>query len=114
MPLLRRSNTAASTSKSPNTALAHSPIRANTVGGSGDAIWVSITPSWRSEEHTSELQSLMRISYAVFCLNKKITPTLHSYPIIVHTNQHHLLILHSSFTDKPLHYSSHIPSLLLS
>src|SRR3546814_3592450 len=30
----------------------------------------------RSEEHTSELQSLMRISYAVFCLNKK-TPINH-------------------------------------
>src|SRR3546814_6560486 len=30
-------------------------------------------PRWRSEEHTSELQSLMRISYAVFCLNKKNT-----------------------------------------
>src|SRR3546814_1408468 len=29
----------------------------------------------RSEEHTSELQSLMRISYAVFCLKKKIIPT---------------------------------------
>src|SRR3546814_3751646 len=28
----------------------------------------------RSEEHTSELQSLMRISYAVFCLKKKQTP----------------------------------------
>src|SRR3546814_4118292 len=28
-------------------------------------------PSRRSEEHTSELQSLMRTSYAVFCLNKK-------------------------------------------
>src|SRR3546814_1951928 len=28
---------------------------------------------WGSEEHTSELQSLMRISYAVFCLNKKIS-----------------------------------------
>src|SRR3546814_5128154 len=28
----------------------------------------------RSEEHTSELQSLMRISYAVFCLKKKSTP----------------------------------------
>src|SRR3546814_3634922 len=28
-------------------------------------------PSMRSEEHTSELQSLMRISYAVFCLKKK-------------------------------------------
>src|SRR3546814_12220194 len=30
-----------------------------------------ITLSLRSEEHTSELQSLMRISYAVFCLKKK-------------------------------------------
>src|SRR3546814_3615031 len=30
----------------------------------------------RSEEHTSELQSLMRISYAVFCLKKKQTYTL--------------------------------------
>src|SRR3546814_2296173 len=30
----------------------------------------------RSEEHTSELQSLMRISYAVFCLKKKKTNTL--------------------------------------
>src|SRR3546814_10488149 len=29
--------------------------------------------SFRSEEHTSELQSLMRISYAVFCLKKKNT-----------------------------------------
>src|SRR3546814_3036243 len=29
-------------------------------------------PSCRSEEHTSELQSLMRISYAVFCLKNKI------------------------------------------
>src|SRR3546814_4268431 len=29
----------------------------------------------RSEEHTSELQSLMRISYAVFCLKKKIPKT---------------------------------------
>src|SRR3546814_4980476 len=28
-------------------------------------------PEFRSEEHTSELQSLMRISYAVFCLKKK-------------------------------------------
>src|SRR3546814_8810561 len=33
------------------------------------------TPSRRSEEHTSELQSLMRISYAVFCLKKKNTIT---------------------------------------
>src|SRR3546814_2355280 len=32
-----------------------------------------IEPKARSEEHTSELQSLMRISYAVFCLKKKNT-----------------------------------------
>src|SRR3546814_2157360 len=31
----------------------------------------SVRPCRRSEEHTSELQSLMRISYAVFCLKKK-------------------------------------------
>src|SRR3546814_10175184 len=30
-----------------------------------------LRPRYRSEEHTSELQSLMRISYAVFCLKKK-------------------------------------------
>src|SRR3546814_5129197 len=30
----------------------------------------------RSEEHTSELQSLMRISYAVFCLKKKNHPSI--------------------------------------
>src|SRR3546814_988443 len=46
-------------------------------GLAGGLVWQSargtITP-WvveRSEEHTSELQSLMRISYAVFCLKKK-------------------------------------------
>src|SRR3546814_7713144 len=33
----------------------------------------------RSEEHTSELQSLMRISYAVFCLKKKTTINVHEY-----------------------------------
>src|SRR3546814_2048863 len=31
----------------------------------------TVAPAKRSEEHTSELQSLMRISYAVFCLKKK-------------------------------------------
>src|SRR3546814_9233594 len=38
----------------------------------------------RSEEHTSELQSLMRISYAVFCLKKK-----NKKPHIEHTSQQH-------------------------
>src|SRR3546814_4489268 len=37
----------------------------------------ALPPALRSEEHTSELQSLMRISYAVFCLKKK-TYTKHN------------------------------------
>src|SRR3546814_5492885 len=40
----------------------------------------------RSEEHTSELQSLMRISYAVFCLNKKTT-TIKANHITNNTNR---------------------------
>src|SRR3546814_9116542 len=36
-----------------------------------DAVYLSRDATWRSEEHTSELQSLMRISSAVFCLQKK-------------------------------------------
>src|SRR3546814_4203267 len=48
----------------------------------------------RSEEHTSELQSLMRISYAVFCLKKKHTSEIQyimhlSYPVLfflIHIN----------------------------
>src|SRR3546814_1422822 len=39
--------------------------------GIGIAVWISRFRIARSEEHTSELQSLMRISYAVFCLKKK-------------------------------------------
>src|SRR3546814_7348678 len=38
-------------------------------------VWVGISRE-RSEEHTSELQSLMRISYAVFCLKKKKNRTV--------------------------------------
>src|SRR3546814_4461670 len=39
------------------------PLHAVTLG--------AVSSDFRSEEHTSELQSLMRISYAVFCLKKK-------------------------------------------
>src|SRR3546814_3189932 len=39
-----------------------------------DAIAGAVDRDMRSEEHTSELQSLMRISYAVFCLKKKKQP----------------------------------------
>src|SRR3546814_9438466 len=38
--------------------------------------------SGRSEEHTSELQSLMRISYAVFCLKKKIVRDRNNHSIL--------------------------------
>src|SRR3546814_8719544 len=46
------------------------PNSALTAGG---VMGIMIIPFIRSEEHTSELQSLMRISYAVFCLKKKNT-----------------------------------------
>src|SRR3546814_6566342 len=48
-----------------------------------DARWLAAD---RSEEHTSELQSLMRISYAVFCLKKKIKYT---NTTTTHTNNNH-------------------------
>src|SRR3546814_7363384 len=41
--------------------------------GCAAALYFAICYPMRSEEHTSELQSLMRISYAVFCLKKKQT-----------------------------------------
>src|SRR3546814_5978856 len=46
----------------------------------------------RSEEHTSELQSLMRISYAVFCLKKQksIQVTTQTYTRIMKHNSHQL------------------------
>src|SRR3546814_8672007 len=57
----------------------------------GSAIIVTLVrPSFcvrRSEEHTSELQSLMRISYAVFCLKKKkqkTSTTTKKHPTITH------------------------------
>src|SRR3546814_9148124 len=48
--------------------LSKKPIKHNDLSSFGEG-WRSIE---RSEEHTSELQSLMRISYAVFCLKKNI------------------------------------------
>src|SRR3546814_6820209 len=42
-------------------------------GGQNAHTWDTVALALRSEEHTSELQSLMRTSYAVFCLKKKKT-----------------------------------------
>src|SRR3546814_5425393 len=49
----------------------HYAIDPAATDGTEDAIGVLANAIDRSEEHTSELQSLMRISYAVFCLKKK-------------------------------------------
>src|SRR3546814_8386804 len=47
----------------------------------GGSSGINVAGAIRSEEHTSELQSLMRISYAVFCLKKKTTTnTQHTKP----------------------------------
>src|SRR3546814_9050564 len=71
----------------PYTTLFRSRCRARADGAasqscSGNTIVMHDGLRFRSEEHTSELQSLMRISYAVFCLKKKnasrITRTLHT------------------------------------
>src|SRR3546814_3535072 len=55
----------------PNRALANACSR-------GRGRW-RMRPRERSEEHTSELQSLMRISYAVFCLKKKKTTNTNTH-----------------------------------
>src|SRR3546814_9216378 len=63
-----------------------------TLGQAQDGMYLVETPedvaALRSEEHTSELQSLMRISYAVFCLTKKKTKHL------IHTKSHQRLDIH--------------------
>src|SRR3546814_10790221 len=56
------------------------PARDWSVTADLNLFWRLETEEGRSEEHTSELQSLMRISYAVFCLKKKksIISTTHN------------------------------------
>src|SRR3546814_4796166 len=54
----------------------------------------------RSEEHTSELQSLMRISYAVFCLKKKI----HNTPL---TLMYDTSVPHTTITQSTTHTHTH-------
>src|SRR3546814_9408010 len=54
----------------------------------------------RSEEHTPELQSLMRISYAVFCLTKKKQTNKSSS----HNNINHSMYTHTTATDTLIHH----------
>src|SRR3546814_2852153 len=75
-------------------ALSNAELRADRLAGCRpDVSWTasgdwSAAEAYRSEEHTSELQSLMRISYAVFCLKKKNRLILDS--IIASTHTHHI------------------------
>src|SRR3546814_7039193 len=57
---------------------------------------------WRSEEHTSELQSLMRISYAVFCLKKKQAKTSSTQ------NEYHITFTRYSIYRITLRQTTHI------
>src|SRR3546814_5618745 len=59
-------------------------------------------PQHRSEEHTSELQSLMRISYAVFCLKKKNATTPDLRPLDT--------ISHQSPSSRPESYTYNAPT----
>src|SRR3546814_6473026 len=66
-----------------------SVLRYGSVLAQGTAEQIRNNPEVRSEEHTSELQSLMRISYAVFCLKKnKNTNSQMNQTIYQHTGKH--------------------------
>src|SRR3546814_8222413 len=60
----------------------------------------------RSEEHTSELQSLMRISYAVFCLKKKKTGITKYFKISKRTNLKTNRIITRTYTYTHMKYST--------
>src|SRR3546814_1981164 len=65
-----------------------------------------VLKSKRSEEHTSELQSLMRISYAVFCLKKNTTTTIRTTIRAIETTS--IIISNGDdqkLQDKPASYS---------
>src|SRR3546814_4649290 len=70
------------------TSFERAPVIAITVSASARIGISTGLPRFRSEEHTSELQSLMRISYAVFCLKNKNN----TYLIDLHTTTNQSLI----------------------
>src|SRR3546814_1492967 len=67
-------------------------VEAHGPGVTEPAIGERVALAWRSEEQTSELQSLMRISYAVFCLKKKNSSnnikTQKSNDMMIHAKSH--------------------------
>src|SRR3546814_5620736 len=65
--------------------------RANFTTSLRKSLGLAMPAGFRSEEHTSELQSLMRISYAGFCLKKKKSITFLPSLIIVHSSFNSLI-----------------------
>src|SRR3546814_1138470 len=58
----------------------------------GAHLFIRYMAASRSEEHTSELQSLMRISYAVFCLKKKHKKKKHTMIDLISNTRQHTLV----------------------
>src|SRR3546814_7266353 len=71
-------------------------------------VWTRARGIARSEEHTSELQSLMRISYAVFCLKKK-TPLEHQIQSNINTENTTKSYRHPP--NKPSTHQNYPPSM---
>src|SRR3546814_2029341 len=72
----------------------HARPRSPAAGSASSALIQACSVPWRSmelrsEEHTSELQSLMRISYAVFCLKKKNNNTHNLHSLIRSSASHY-------------------------
>src|SRR3546814_6081637 len=83
--------------------LTSSPVRNCSITTSAPAPPKPPSNIVRSEEHTSELQSLMRISYAVFCLKKKSKIKIHNTYITTHDTTYNTPILQfrTNHTDHP-------------
>src|SRR3546814_10720825 len=69
--------------------IAKLPIPAQKMAMMAISIGLQMGQPGRSEEHTSEPQSLMRISYAVFCLKKKTQHRLLNINTTTHIDTHH-------------------------
>src|SRR3546814_9812491 len=75
------------------------PPVGSTARNSSLAVVISGPEMLRSEEHTSELQSLMRISYAVFCLKKKTNQSNHKSHAQTLQTQTTYIESHNSITN---------------
>src|SRR3546814_3643112 len=96
-----RSPTMSSTTDPGACAVAVSAGGISSAPPTSNAAATSDRPSIRSEEHTSELQSLMRISYAVFCLKKKNITLLSHTPTTTPNTTDTINISSTTHTTQP-------------